>query len=68
MDADLDLLLTEVFCIADDFLPEKPANARRILTDAEVVTLCVASRSWASPLTQGSSRSPQNAWGTSFPS
>lgn len=40
--ADLDLLLTAVFCTADDLLPERPGNARRSLTDAEVVTLCVA--------------------------
>jgi hypothetical protein len=40
--ADLDLLLTSVFCTADDFLPERPGNARRSLTDAEVITLCVA--------------------------
>ena len=40
--ADLDLLLTSVFCTADDLLPKKPENARRRLTDAEVVTLCVA--------------------------
>src|SRR5215210_3990149 len=40
--ADLDLLLIAVFCTADDLLPEKPGNARRIVTDAEVVTLCVA--------------------------
>jgi hypothetical protein len=40
--ADLDLLLTAVFCIADDLLPEKAKNARRSLTDAEVATLCVA--------------------------
>lgn len=40
--ADLDLLLIAVFCAADDLLPEKPGNARRIVTDAEVVTLCVA--------------------------
>jgi hypothetical protein len=40
--ADLDLLLIAVFCAADDLLPKKPANARRRLTDAEVVTLCVA--------------------------
>ena len=39
--ADLDLLLIAVFCAADDLLPKKPANARRIVTDAEVVTLCV---------------------------
>lgn len=42
MDADLDLLLISVFCAADDFLPAKPYNARRIVTDAEVVTLSVA--------------------------
>jgi hypothetical protein len=42
MDADLDLLLTAVFVTADDLLPEKPGNARRSVTDAEVVTLCVA--------------------------
>lgn len=40
--ADLDLLLTSVFCTVDDLLPEKAKNARRSLTDAEVVTLCVA--------------------------
>jgi hypothetical protein len=40
--ADLDLLLTAVFCTADDLLPEKDKNARRSVTDAEVVTLAVA--------------------------
>ena len=40
--ADLDLFLIAVFCAADDLLPERPKNARRTLTDAEVVTLCVA--------------------------
>jgi len=42
MDADLDLLLIAVFCTADDLLLVKPYNARRIVSDAEVVTLCVA--------------------------
>jgi Transposase DDE domain len=42
MDADLDLLLIAVYVTADDLLPEKPENAKRSLTDAEVVTLCVA--------------------------
>jgi len=42
MDADLDLLLTTVFCTADDLLPDRAKNARRRVTDAEVVTLCVA--------------------------
>lgn len=40
--ADLDLLLTAVFCTADDLLPEKGKNAKRSVTDAEVVTLAVA--------------------------
>jgi len=42
MDADLDLLCIAVYCTADDLLPEPPGNARRMVTDAEVVTLCVA--------------------------
>ena len=42
MDANLDLLLTVVYAIADDFLPKRAQNARRKLTDAEVITLCVA--------------------------
>jgi hypothetical protein len=42
MDADLDLLLTVVYCITDDFLPKATGNARRKITDAEIVTLCVA--------------------------
>jgi hypothetical protein len=42
MDADLDLLLTTVFVTADDLLPQRRKNAARSVTDAEVVTLCVA--------------------------
>ena len=42
MVADLELLLTVVYCIADDFLPERPDNARRRVSDAEIVALCVA--------------------------
>lgn len=42
MDADLDALCIAVYCTADDLLPSAPANARRLVTDAEVVTLCVA--------------------------
>lgn len=40
--ADLDLLLIAVFCAADDLLPKRARNGRRIVTDAEVVTLAVA--------------------------
>jgi hypothetical protein len=42
MDADLDLLLIAVYCTVDDLLPTKAANARRRITDAEVITLCIA--------------------------
>jgi len=42
MDADLDLLLIAVYCMVDDLLPKRPGNARRRITDAEVITLCVA--------------------------
>jgi Transposase DDE domain len=42
MHADLDLLCISVYCTADDLLPERPRNGRRRLTDAELVTLCVA--------------------------
>ena len=42
MDADLDTLCTVVYCTADDLLPEARRNARRRVSDAEVVTLCVA--------------------------
>jgi len=40
--ADLDTLLIAVYCTADDLLPDRPGNARRRITDAEVVALCVA--------------------------
>jgi len=42
MDADLDTLCTVVYCTADDLLPVAKTNARRRVSDAEVVTLCVA--------------------------
>jgi Transposase DDE domain len=42
MRADLDLLCISVYSTADDLLPQRPRNARRKLSDAEIVTLCVA--------------------------
>jgi len=42
MDADLDLLCISVYCTADDLLLEGRVNARRRLSDAQIVTLCVA--------------------------
>ncbi|HET8777577.1 MAG TPA: IS982 family transposase [Candidatus Limnocylindria bacterium] len=41
MHADLDLLLISVYCTADDLLPQRRRNARRKLSDAEIVALCV---------------------------
>src|SRR5436190_2665623 len=42
MRADLDLLCISVYCTADDLLSERRGNGRRKLSDAEIVTLCVA--------------------------
>jgi hypothetical protein len=42
MDADLDLLLIAVYCTVDDLLPRRAANARRTITDQEVITPCIA--------------------------
>ena len=42
MDADLATLCTVIYCTVDDLLPEARPNARRRVTDAELVTLCVA--------------------------
>ena len=57
MDADLDTLCTVIYCNADDFLPEVRKNARRRITDAEMVTLRVAQAIGAAPATASSSRS-----------
>ena len=40
--ADLDLLLTVVYCMTDGFLPRAAGNARRTVTDAEIITLAIA--------------------------
>ena len=40
--ADLDLLLITVYCAADDTLPRRVGNARRRVSNAEIVTLAVA--------------------------
>jgi len=42
MDADLDLLLIAVYCMVDDLLPKRQRNARRRISDAEVITLSLA--------------------------
>jgi heterodisulfide reductase subunit C len=63
MDADLELLLTTVYVTADDLLPERQNNAARRVTDAEVVTLCVAQAIMGIRLTGGSSPSRASACG-----
>lgn len=42
MDADLDLLLIAVCCMADDFLPARTEDARRGVSEAELIALCIA--------------------------
>ena len=69
MDADLDTLCTAVYCTADDLLPEPPGNARRCVTDAEVVTLCVAQAIMGDPVRPPLPRGrPQAPLGHLFPS
>ena len=36
------MLKFRTICTVDDFLPSRPGNARRRISDAEVITLCVA--------------------------
>lgn len=67
MDADLDLLLISVYCTADDLLPERPANARRKLIDAEIVTLCVAQVLMGTPSDRRFLRAAKRQLGHLFP-
>jgi hypothetical protein len=50
MDANLDLLLTVVYSIADDFLPKRVGNARRKISDPEIVALCVCAGDHGDPV------------------
>jgi hypothetical protein len=68
MDADLDLLCISVYCTADDLLPERPRNARRRLTDAEMVTLCVAQVLMGIPSDRRFLRAARRQLGHLFPS
>jgi hypothetical protein len=67
MDADLELLLISVFCTADDLLPEPPANAQRRLSDAEVLTLCVAQVVMGQPSDRRFLRAARQQLGQLFP-
>ena len=66
--ADLDLLLITVYCAADDTLPKAAANARRRVTDAEIVTLAVAQAVLDIRLIGHSCGPRRAAWAGSFPS
>ena len=67
MDADLDSLCTVVYCTADDLLPEARADARRKVTDAEVVTLCVAQAIMGIPSDRRFLRTARRQLGHLFP-
>jgi hypothetical protein len=67
MDADLDTLCTVIYCTADDLLPEARANARRKVTDAELVTLCVAQAIMGIPSDRRFLRAARRQLGHLFP-
>jgi len=67
MDADLDLFCTSVHCTADDLLPQKPPNWRRELTDAEIVTVCVAQVMTGMPSDRRFLRAAKRQLGGLFP-
>jgi hypothetical protein len=67
MDADLDLLLIAVYCMADDFLPARPGNARRRISDAELITLCVAQAMMGMPGDERFLRAARRQLGHLFP-
>ena len=67
MDADLDTLCTVIYCTADDLLPEARANARRRVTDAELVTLCVAQAIMGIPSDRRFLRAARRQLGHLFP-
>jgi hypothetical protein len=67
MDADLDLLLIAVYCTADDFLPRRARNARRKVSDTEIVTLCVAQSMMGMPSDPRFLRAARRQVGHLFP-
>lgn len=67
MDADLDLLLIAVYCMADDFLPQRPGNARRKISDAELITLCIAQAMMGVPSDARFLRAARRQLGHLFP-
>jgi hypothetical protein len=68
MDADLDLLLIAVYCTVDDFLPSRPGNARRKISDEELITLCIAQAMMGVPSDARFLRAARRQLGHLFPS
>lgn len=67
MDADLDLLLIAVYCTVDDFLPQRPGNARRKISDEELITLCIAQAMMGVPSDARFLRAARRQLGHLFP-
>lgn len=67
MHADLDTLCTVIYCTADDLLPEARRNARRRISDAELVTLCVAQAIMGIPSDRRFLRAARRQLGHLFP-
>jgi len=67
MHADLDVLLTTVYCTANDLLPERRGNARRRLNDAEIVSLAVAQTIMGAPSDPRFLRAARRQLGHLFP-
>lgn len=67
MHADLDTLCITVYVMADDFLPKKPVNHRRKLSDPEVVTLAVAQAIMGIPSDERFARIAPKRLGHLFP-
>jgi len=67
MHADLDTLCTVIYCTADDLLPSPRRNARRRISDAELVTLCVAQAIMRIPSDRRFLRAARRQLGHLFP-
>ena len=67
MHADLDTLCTLIYPAADDLLPEARANARRRVTDAELVTLCACQAIMGIPSDRRFLRAARRQLGQLFP-
>jgi len=67
MDADRGTLRTAIYCTGDDLLSEARPNARRKVTDAELVTLCVAQAIMGIPSDRRFLRAARRQLGHLFP-